>query len=225
VALLKGLPVYSSGVRTELTTPTGAALVSTLARTFGPLPEMQIVAAGYGAGARDLAEMPNLLRVIIGEREHAGQGLERLLLLEANLDDMNPQLCGYFSERAFAAGALDVFFAPVQMKKNRPGLLLSVLCRPEQRETMMNLFFQETTTLGVRYSEVLRRALAREWMEVATRYGPVRVKVARDNGHLLNFSPEFEDARRVALENNVPLKDVLAETALEFERGRGGSSS
>jgi len=225
VALLKGLPVYSSGVRTELVTPTGAALVSTLARNFGPLPEMHIVAAGYGAGARDLAEMPNLLRVIIGEREQTSQGLERLLLLEANLDDMNPQLCGYFSERAFAAGALDVFFAPVQMKKNRPGLLLSVLCRPEQRETMMNLFFQETTTLGVRYSEVLRRALAREWVEVATRYGPVRVKVARENGHLLNFSPEFEDARRVALENNVPLKDVLAETALEFERRRGGSSS
>ena len=145
-------------------------------------------------------------------------------MLEANLDDMNPQLFSYFSERAFAAGALDVFFTPVQMKKNRPGVLLSVLCRPDQRDLLMELFFQETTTLGVRSAEVLRRALDRELVEVSTSYGPVRVKVARANGRLLSFSPEFDDCRRLALEHGVPLKQVLAEAALVFEKLREESS-
>ena len=231
--LLKGIPVYSSGVQAELVTPTGATIVAVLAKSFGPLPAMKMESVGYGAGANDFGEFPNVLRVFIGEApiraasvsERATQdGLEQLVMLEANLDDMNPQLCGFFAERAFAAGALDVFFAPVQMKKNRPGVLLSVLCRPEQRDTLMNLFFEETTTLGVRGHEVLRRALAREWVPVATQYGEVRVKVSRQNGRVVNFSPEFEDCRRLATEAAVPLKTVLQEATFAFWKELGSGS-
>ena len=253
--LLKGIPVYSSGIQAELVTPTGAALVVTLATTFGPLPALKIESVGYGAGSNDLGEFPNVLRVFVGEAQQAEaglpsdaptlearersaaralaglssealaqDGLERLVMVEANLDDMNPQLCGFFSERAFAAGALDVFFAAVQMKKNRPGILLSVLCRPEQRDTLMNLFFEETTTLGVRSHDVFRRALAREWVPVSTPYGEVRVKVSRQNGHVVNFSPEFEDCRRLAAAAAVPLKAVLQEATFAFWKEFGSGS-
>jgi pyridinium-3,5-bisthiocarboxylic acid mononucleotide nickel chelatase len=225
--LLQGIPVYSSGIQAELVTPTGAALVAVLASGFGPLPAMTVQSSGYGAGTRDLGEFPNVLRMFLGEPIRAGSvsdrtpregsdSLETLLMLETNLDDMNPQLCAFFAERAFAAGALDVFFAPVQMKKNRPGVLLSVLCRPEQRDALMDLFFQETTTLGVRCHEVLRRALARELIAVQTSYGEVRVKVSRSNGRILNFSPEFEDCRRLAAAASVPLKTVMQEATFAF---------
>ena len=224
IELLKGIPVFSSGVQAELVTPTGAAVVSTLAKGFGPLPSMKVEAVGYGAGSRDLGELPNVLRITIGEAVPAEAGLERLLMLEANLDDMNPQLCGFFTERALAAGALDVFFAPVQMKKNRPGLLLSVLCRLDQRESLMDLFFQETPTLGVRGHEVFRRALEREWVPVPTPYGEVRIKVARRDGQVLNFSPEFEDCRRLATENAVPLRKILQEATFAFWREFGSRS-
>ena len=137
---------------------------------------------------------------------------------------MNPQIGGFFAERAFAAGALDVFSAPVQMKKNRPGVLLSVLCRPELRDTMMDLFFQETTTLGVRCYEVLRRSLEREWVPVQTAYGEVRMKVSRRNGRIVNFSPEYEDCRRLAAASSVPLKTVLQEATFAFWKGLGGQS-
>jgi len=190
--------------------------VSTLAKTFGPLPAMKIGAVGYGAGQADHPGLANVLRVITGDALEAAPGMERLLMLEANLDDMNPQLCGFFVERALTAGALDVFFTPVQMKKNRPGLLLSVLCRPEQRETLMGLFFQETTTLGVRSHEVFRRALEREFVLVSTLYGNVRVKVSREDGRLLNFSPEYEDCRQLAQEKAVPLRKILQEAAFAF---------
>lgn len=232
--LLKGIPVYSSGIQAELVTPTGAALVSALATSFGPLPAMKIESVGYGAGSNDLGEFPNVLRVLVGETQPAEaglpsealakEGLEKLLMVEANLDDMNPQLCGFFAERAFAAGALDVFFAPVQMKKNRPGILLSVLCRPEQRDTMMDLFFQETTTLGVRCYEVLRRALEREWVPVSTAYGEVRIKVSRRNGRIVNFSPEYDDCQRLAVQSAVPLKTVLQEATFAFWKERGSRS-
>lgn len=234
--LLKGIPVYSSGVQVELVTPTGAALVATLAMSFGPLPTMKIESVGYGAGSRDLGEFPNVLRVLVGKAQPAEaglpsealaqDGLERLVMVEANLDDMNPQLCGFFAERAFAAGALDVFFAPVQMKKNRPGILLSVLCRLEQRDAMMDLFFQETTTLGVRCYEVLRRALEREWVPVSTAYGEVRVKVSRRNGRIVNFAPEYDDCQRLAAQSAVPLKTVLQEATFAFweEFGSRGRS-
>ncbi|MBI4442376.1 MAG: nickel pincer cofactor biosynthesis protein LarC [Acidobacteria bacterium] len=216
--LLKGVPLYSSGIPHELVTPTGAALVATLAKSFGPIPPLKIEAVGYGAGSNDLPTIPNVLRVILGETTGAESSLERLVMLEANVDDMNPQLCGFFAERAFSLGALDVFFSHVQMKKNRPGVLLSVLCRPEQRDTVTELFFQETTTLGVRGHEVFRRALEREWMPVATPYGEVRVKVSRQDGHIQNFSPEFEDCRRLAAASDVPLKKILQEAAFAFWR-------
>lgn len=221
VELLKGLPVYSSGVEAELVTPTGAAIVSTLGRSFGAMPSMKVLASGYGAGLRDLREQPNLVRVILGESaatdsSEAPGSWERLLVLEANLDDMNPQLFAYFAERAFAGNALDVYFCPVQMKKNRPGVLLSVLCRPEQREALTRIFFEETTTLGVRSSEVLRRALERETIRVETQYGPVPVKVARENGRVVNFAPEFEDCRRIAAARQVPLRAVLLEATAAF---------
>jgi uncharacterized protein (TIGR00299 family) protein len=227
--LLQGIPVYSSGIQAELVTPTGAALVSVLASSFGPLPSMTIEKSGYGAGSRDLGEFPNVLRMFIGtpvraasaagpNALQAGDGLETLLIVEANLDDMNPQLGGFFAERAFAAGALDVFFAPVQMKKNRPGVLLTVLCRPEQRDTFMELFFRETTTLGVRCHEVLRRALARELATVRTPYGDVRIKVSRSNGRVANFSPEYDDCRRLAQAAGVPLKTVLQEATFAFRQ-------
>jgi uncharacterized protein (DUF111 family) len=214
--------VYSTGIAAELVTPTGAAIVSALAKSFGALPAMKISGTGYGAGTRDNRELPNLLRVTIGEALPGRAGLEPLAMLEANLDDMNPQLCGFFAERAFAEGALDVFFAAVQMKKNRPGVLISVLCRPENRDTMMDLFFAETTTLGVRSYEVMRRALQREIVPVATQYGEVRVKVARQDGRMLNFSPEFEDCKRLAEQKGVPLRTVIAEATFAF---RGKSSS
>ena len=216
--LLKGIPAYSSGVASELVTPTGAAVVASLAASFGPFPAMQVENVGYGAGSRDLGEIPNVLRLTIGEAAAAGAGQEQLLMLEANLDDMNPQIFNFFAERALAAGALDVFFTPVQMKKNRPGVLLSVLCRPAQREKLMEMFFQETTTLGVRGYEVFRRALERESVPVQTPYGEVRVKVARRNGQMLHFSPEFEDCRKLAAENEVPLKKVLQEATIAFWR-------
>jgi hypothetical protein len=219
--LLKGLPVYSSGVAAELVTPTGAAIVSTLAKSFGALPAMKIEKVGYGAGSGDFPGISNVLRVLLGEARIAELGRERLVMLEAALDDMNPQVCGFFSERAFAAGALDVFFAPVQMKKNRPGVLLSVLCRPEQQEMLMDLFFQETPTLGVRGYEVFRCALEREFVPVETSFGPVRMKVSRRNGRVLNFTPEFEDCRRLAEEHAVPLRTILQEATFAFWKERG----
>ncbi|MBI3894890.1 MAG: nickel pincer cofactor biosynthesis protein LarC [Acidobacteria bacterium] len=216
--LLKGIPVYSSGIQAELVTPTGAAIVSTVAKNFGPLPEMKIHSIGYGAGTRNPAELPNLLRVFLGEIKSSEPGFEQLLMLEANLDDMNPQLCSFFSERAFAAGALDVYFAPVQMKKNRPGVLLSVLCRPEQRETLMELFFRETTTFGVRGYEIFRSALEREWVSITTSYGSIRIKVSRRNGQVLHFSPEFEDCRQLAAESGVPLRKIFEAATLAYWR-------
>ena len=220
--LLKGAPVYSSGIAAELVTPTGAAIISTLAKSFGALPAMKITGSGYGAGTRDNRELPNLLRVTIGEAVAGGCGLVPLAMLEANLDDMNPQLCGFFAERAFAEGVLDVFFTAVQMKKNRPGVLISVLCVPEIRDKIMDLFFAETTTLGVRSYEVLRRALEREIVPVSTSFGEVRVKVARKDGQVLNFSPEFEDCKRLAEQKGVPLRTVIAEATFAF---RSKSSS
>jgi hypothetical protein len=228
--LLKGMPAYSSGIQAELVTPTGAALVAVLASGFGPLPPMKIDSVGYGAGSRDLGPFPNVLRLLVGEEQvraataseqPSADGLEPLVIVEANLDDMNPQIGGFFSERAFAAGALDVYFAAVQMKKNRSGILLSVLCRPEQRDAMMDLFFAETTTLGVRCYEVLRRSLEREWVPVETPYGKVRMKVSRSNGRIVNFSPEYEDCRRIAAASDVPLKTILQEAAFAFWKGLG----
>ncbi len=219
--LLRGAPTYSTGISKELVTPTGAAIASTLAARFGPMPLMTIGAIGYGAGVAELPEQPNVLRLFIGEwaaREAPAPGEEAVAVIEANLDDMNPQIYGYFVERALAAGALDVFATPVQMKKNRPGQLLTVLCHPAAADRLMDLIFRETTTIGVRAYVARRRTLERESVPVETAFGVIRMKVSRLNGHILNAAPEYEDCQRAAAERCVPLKQVLAEAAFEFQK-------
>src|SRR5208282_2875612 len=197
--LLQGKPTYSNGVLKELVTPTGAAIVATLCEAFGPQPAMRVSAIGYGAGTTDLEGQPNVLRLMVGESAgivKAGNE-ETIRVLEANLDDMNPQIYGYFLEKALAAGALDVFATPVQMKKNRPGMLVTVLCKPEDEGKFSEMLFAETTTLGVRSTTATRHVLPREWVKVATAFGDIRMKVARVNGHIRHASPEFEDCRKL----------------------------
>src|SRR5215207_9436408 len=185
--LLRGAPVYSTDIAGELVTPTGAAIVATVCEEFGPLPRMNIEATGYGAGGREYKNFPNVLRVLVGESDKAGetpsgvsrQGDEELLMVETNVDDVSPQVLGYLLERALAAGALDCFFTHVQMKKNRPGVLVSILCRPADGEAMHELLFAETPTIGVRSYAVRRRALEREAVTVETEFGTIAVKVAR----------------------------------------------
>jgi uncharacterized protein (TIGR00299 family) protein len=222
--LLRGAPTYSNGIQRELVTPTGAAIVTTLASQFGSQPEMTVAAIGLGAGSAELAEQPNVLRLFIGEsaaRRDDATLDEDILVLEANLDDMSPQVYGYFAERALEAGALDVFSIPVQMKKNRPGQLVTVLCKPVDREKLSDLLFRETTTLGVRESNVKRRTLQRESIAVETSLGSIRMKVARLNGHILNVAPEYEDCQKIAAERGVPLKQVLAEATFQFQKLNG----
>ena len=207
VKLLGEAPVYSSGVQSELVTPTGALLVTSYATSFGPLPAMTVEHVGYGAGDRDLPNTPNVLRVFVGESTDQPH-TERIVVLQSELDDMNPQLFGLVMERLYAAGALEVYFASVQMKKNRPGTLLTVLARPEQREELSAIVFRETTTIGVRYHEVLRERLEREIVDVTTPLGTVRFKVARLGDTIVNAAPEFEDCLKIAAERRVPVKDV-----------------
>ncbi len=222
--LLRGLPVYSSGVEAELVTPTGAAIVSTLATRFGPLPAMKIECIGYGAGSRELPGHPNLLRLMIGDRianpesRTPNPGAEIVTVIETSVDDMSPELYGYLVERALAAGALDISCAPVGMKKNRPGVEIRLLARPEQAEALADLVFAETTTLGLRISTAERRVLERELVRVETPYGPIRIKVGRRNGQVVNAAPEFEDCRRAALERGVPLKEVMQAAQAAFGR-------
>jgi pyridinium-3,5-bisthiocarboxylic acid mononucleotide nickel chelatase len=214
VELLKEASVYSSGVQAELVTPTGAAIVKTLARRFAAFPEMKIEKSGYGAGSREFAENPNVLRLVIGEGAAKAEpkiNSETITILEANLDDLNPQVFGYVLDRLFEEGALDVFGIPVQMKKNRPGTLLTVLCKPEQSSKLAHLIFAETTTLGVRRREEARQTLARRWENVRTQWGEVRIKIASMNGTVTNYAPEYEDCRRIAAEHRVPLKAVMQE--------------
>jgi uncharacterized protein (TIGR00299 family) protein len=217
--LLMGKPTYSNGVQQELVTPTGAAIVSTLCDTFGPQPAMSVNAIGYGAGTVDLETQPNVLRIMVGELAerstdtHSGT----IRVLEANLDDMNPQIFGYLLEKALAAGALDVFATSVQMKKSRPGTLVTILCKPEDENKFQEMLFAETTTLGVRSHLVERHALPREFVKVATRFGEVRVKLSRDAGRIQHASPEFDDCRKLAEEKNVPLHEVMEQAMLRFE--------
>jgi len=213
--LLKDLPIYSSGVEGELVTPTGAALVSTLASGFGPLPPMKVNRIGYGAGERDFPGLSNLARLFVGERVEAVEGRsgapgdELVSVIEANVDDMSPQLYGHFLEQALAAGALDVTCTATQMKKNRPGLIISILCEPERGETLSQLLFAETTTIGVRIHETRRKVLERELVTVETPYGAITVKVARREGKVVNVAPEFDACQRLAAEKSVPLKQVM----------------
>jgi len=213
--LLKDLPIYSSGVEGELVTPTGAALVSTLASGFGPLPPMKVNRIGYGAGERDFPGLSNLARLFVGERVEAVEGRsgapgdELVSVIEANVDDMSPQLYGHFLEQALAAGALDVTCTATQMKKNRPGLTISILCEPERGDALSQLLFAETTTIGVRIHETRRKVLERELVTVETPYGAITVKVARREGKVVNVAPEFDACQRLAAEKSVPLKQVM----------------
>ena len=206
--LLKGVPFYSGDIQGELLTPTGAAIITSVCGQYGPIPQMVIDHTGYGAGSREYKDFPNVLRVMIGETESETAVEERLWMIETNIDDASPQIIGHVMDRAFELGALDCFFTSVQMKKNRPGVLLSVLCDARHRGSIMNLLFTETTTLGVRSNEVFRRALQRTVVSVETQYGRIDVKVAHLNGKVVNEMPEFEQCREAARSANVPLKTV-----------------
>jgi pyridinium-3,5-bisthiocarboxylic acid mononucleotide nickel chelatase len=221
--LLKDAPVYSSGIQAELVTPTGAAIVKTLAKRFAPFPRMKVEKTGYGAGTRDFAGHANVVRLTIGEAQpelSADIPQDTIAVLEANIDDLNPQVFGYVMDRLLEEGALDAFGMSVQMKKNRPGMLLTVLCRTEDASKLTHLIFTETTTLGVRQREEKRQALARKWVTVATRWGDVRLKVASMNGTVTNYAPEYEDCRRIAAERHVPLKSVMQEALLLYMNGQ-----
>jgi pyridinium-3,5-bisthiocarboxylic acid mononucleotide nickel chelatase len=227
IELLKGTPVYSSGVQAELVTPTGAAIVKILARRFVPFPRMKIEKSGYGAGSLDLPGYPNVLRLTLGEVASAEPASrETVTVLEANLDDLNPQVFGYVLDRLFEADAMDVFAVPIQMKKNRPGTLLTVLCDAERATKLTEIIFQETTTLGVRRREDSRECLARRWEIVRTQWGDVRIKIASMNGSVTNFSPEYEDCRKIAGEHHLPLKAVMQEaTRLYLNAAKGKSTT
>lgn len=213
--LLQGAPVFSSGPQVELVTPTGAAIVKVLVSRFGPLPQIQIESAGYGAGTRDFPGHPNVLRLTVGESGPATDA-ETITVLEANLDDLSPQVFGYVMERLLEEGALDAFATPVQMKKSRPATLLTVLCNPADAERFTKLIFAETTTLGVRRREEQRQVLNRRWVTVVTPWGDVRMKLAGRNGDISNYAPEYEDCRRIAAQHRVPLKQVMQQAVQAY---------
>ncbi len=206
--LLRGVPFYSGEIKGELLTPTGAAIITTVCQEYGPIPQIKTDRTGYGAGTRQYENFPNVLRVLVGETDAAEGASDRLWMIETNLDDASPQIIGHVMDRVFDVGALDCYFTPVQMKKNRPGVLLSVLCGVSEKERVMTLLFNETTTLGIRSYEVERRALRRSAVQVETPYGPIDVKVAHLNGRVVNEMPEFEQCREAAIRANVPLKVV-----------------
>jgi hypothetical protein len=226
VRLLEGAPIYTGTQDAELVTPTGALLITGYAHRFGSLPPMRLRQVGYGAGTRDFADVPNVLRVFIGESDGtergadpgtvSQRGLTPILVIEAEIDDMNPQIFGVLMDRLLAAGALDVFYTSIQMKKNRPGTLLTIVAPPEAREALTSIVFRETTTIGVRFTEMQRECLDRETVAVETPFGRVRVKVARRHGAVLNASPEFDDCVRLAAETGTPVKDVQAAAVKAF---------
>jgi uncharacterized protein (TIGR00299 family) protein len=216
--LLAGAPVYSSGPAVELVTPTGAAIAKTLVTRFGSFPAMKIEKAGYGAGTRDFPQHPNVLRLTTGEAASTENPVRgTITVLQANLDDLSPQVLAYASEKLLAEGALDVFSIPVQMKKGRPGSLLTVLCQTADADRLTKLIFAETTTLGVRRREEQRQTLARRWETVKTSWGDVRIKIASMNGSIANYAPEYEDCRALAEANRVPLKTVIEEAMRQYK--------
>ncbi len=220
--LLKDAPVYSSDIKGELVTPTGAAIISTVCREFGPLPKMKIERTGYGAGTREYEKFPNVLRLMLGDdAKSEAASDERLIVVETNIDDMSPQIYGHVLDEALKRGALDCYFTPVQMKKNRPGVLISILCRPSERDAMCELLLAETTTLGVRFYEVQRRALERETVRVETEFGAIDVKVARLDGRIVKEMPEYEQCRAAAQKFNVPLLTIEAAARASFLKLQG----
>jgi len=231
--LLKDVPVFSSGIQAELVTPTGAAIVKVLASRFAPLPALKISAVGYGAGSREFDGHANVTRLLLGTSEAASVGeastsqltsevaADVVTVLEANLDDLNPQVFGYVMQRLLDEGALDVFYTPVQMKKNRPGMLLTVLAKNEQAGALSRLLFNETTTLGIRTRQERRLILERGWEKAITPWGDVRIKVANLNGAATS-TPEFEDCRRIAEQHQIPLKHVMQEALRAYLESKNG---
>jgi len=216
VKLLGDAPIYSGEVQKELVTPTGALIVSSYASSFGALPPMKVERVGYGAGDNDFPSNPNVLRVLIGESADSVRlkpdttDASRVVVIECEIDDMNPQIFGVVMERLYAGGALEVFYVPVQMKKNRPGTLLTVVAPTGLRTALSDIIFAETTTIGLRYSEVERECLVREHASVDTEVGVVRMKLAWREGKLVNAAPEFDDCAKLAAAHNLPVKEVQA---------------
>jgi len=211
--MLRNLPVYSAGPEAELTTPTGAALISTLASGFGGPPSIRVLSQGFGAGDKDFPTQANVLRVLIGENTNALEATT-VSVIEANIDDTTPQVLGYAMERLFEAGALDVTLTPVFMKKNRPATTISIMATPEAAEQLISILFSETTTLGLRMTQAERRVLARKTAEVRTAHGAVRVKYSERG----DFTPEYDDCRKIAVEKHIPLRTVIAEAAEAFQK-------
>ena len=218
VEILKGKPVYGGGWEGELVTPTGAALVATLADEFGPLPPLRIDKIGYGAGTRNPPDHPNLLRGFLGELDEPAALLEKVTVIQTTIDDLNPQVYGHLMERLFAAGALEVFYTAIQMKKNRPGTLVTVIV-PDDRFTEVGArIFRETTTIGFRYQRMDRVELGRELRRVKTRFGPIRIKVSLFQGAVVQATPEYEDCRAAALKADVALREVQRVAIQEFHK-------
>jgi uncharacterized protein (TIGR00299 family) protein len=210
VALLKDAPVYSSGIQMETLTPTGALILTEYATEFGAVPHMTVERTGYGAGDRELKETPNVVRVLVGTTHDPRPRSHRVSVLECEIDDMNPQIFGVLMDKLYAAGALEVFYSAIQMKKNRPGTLMTIVARPEQRGVMTDIVFRESTTIGIRHQELSRECLDREMVTVATAVGDVRFKVASRDGRILNAQPEFEDLAKLSAERGIPIKEVQA---------------
>jgi uncharacterized protein (TIGR00299 family) protein len=211
IALLKDVPITGSEIEAELVTPTGAVLLTSLAENFGPIPKMSIQTIGYGAGEKDLS-IPNVLRLFIGEESESKNIItENLVLLETNIDDQNPEIYDYVMAKLFATGALDVYLTPIQMKKNRPATTIHVLCSSNKCQIMEEILFAETSTLGIRKQEITRHSLPREFQNVKTKYGEVKIKISKLENGLQNVAPEYEDCRRLAESNNVPIKEIYFE--------------
>lgn len=210
--LLTGVPIYSSEIEGELMTPTGAAIISTVCDSYGTVPEMAVAVTAYGAGTRQYEGFPNSLRIMIGESAESSRdetsSSDRLVVLETNIDDVSPQVLGFVMERAFELGALDCWFTPIQMKKNRPAVMVSMLCDPQQRQALTGLLYAETTTIGIRVREVERESLGRETVTVATVFGNIDIKVAKLNGRIVNAMPEYDQVKAAALSSGAAFRAV-----------------
>jgi len=215
--LLTRAAIYSTDIEGELITPTGAAIISTVCESYGAIPELKVERTGYGAGTREYKDFPNALRIILGETDrnaisdHRPLTTDHLVLLETNIDDLSPQILGYVMDKAFLLGALDCWFTPIQMKKNRPATMVSVLCDLSKKDDITALLYSETSTLGVRLTYVDRECLPREVVKVRTEHGEVAVKIARFNDKIVNAKPEYDQVREIAERIHKPLKEVEQE--------------
>jgi uncharacterized protein (TIGR00299 family) protein len=224
--ILENIPIYGTEAMNELVTPTGAAIIACLADSFGPLPEMSLKKTGYGAGQRELQDRPNLLRIIsgtpVGPEIDLKDSLQtdQIIILETCIDDMNPELFGFLMERIFEDGALDVYWIPVHMKKNRPGTMVQVLCKEDRKDNLIRRLFAETTSLGIRYYHAHRQLLARDELTVTTSFGEIRVKRIKDQLGSMRLIPEYEACKEIALQRKIPLRvvyDTIAKEAAESE--------